>query len=86
MFLPYSLALAEVMVTSSKRTYATCCTSQDCCSQSLAPRQVLWTHACTRDSEHAQARLARPLVGSLLLSPGAHRVLSVPSKSLFPQS
>ena len=28
----------------------------------------------------------QPLLGSLLLSPGAHKVLFVPSKSLFPQS
>ena len=32
------------------------------------------------------ASLGQSLVGSLLLSPGAHKDLFVPSKSLFPQS
>ena len=35
---------------------------------------------------HSRASLGQALVGSLLLSPGAHKVLFVPSKSLFPQS
>ena len=37
---------------------------------------------------HSQASLVQSLLGSLLLSPdrGLHNVLSVPSKSLFPQS
>ena len=37
---------------------------------------------------HSRASLGQSLVGSLLLSPGpgADKVLSVPSKSLFPQS
>ena len=35
---------------------------------------------------HSQASLGQSLVGSLLLGPGAHKVLFVPSKSLFPQS
>ena len=37
---------------------------------------------------HSQASLSRSLVGSLLLSPGssAHKVLFVPSQSLFPLS
>ena len=37
---------------------------------------------------HSQASLAQSLVGSLpyLLAPGVHKVLFVPSKSLFPQS
>ena len=36
--------------------------------------------------EHSQASLCQSLVGSLLISPGsgAHKVLFVPSKSLFP--
>ena len=34
---------------------------------------------------HSWASLGRPLVVSLLLSPGAHKVLFVSSKSLFPQ-
>ena len=37
---------------------------------------------------HSRASLGQSLVGSLffLLGPGAHKVLFVPSKSLFPQS
>ena len=37
---------------------------------------------------HSQASLSQSLVGSLLLSPGssAHKVLFVPSQSLFPLS
>ena len=37
---------------------------------------------------HSQTSLAQSLVGSLLLSPspGAHKILFVPYKSLFPQS
>ena len=37
---------------------------------------------------HSRASLGQSLVGSLLLSlgPGAHKVLFVPSKSLFPSS
>ena len=35
---------------------------------------------------HSRANLVQSLVGSLLLSPGAHKVLFVPSQSLFPQS
>ena len=33
---------------------------------------------------HSQESLAQSLVGSLLLSSGAHKVLFLPSKSLFP--
>ena len=33
---------------------------------------------------HSQESLAQALVGSLLLSSGAHKVLFLPSKSLFP--
>ena len=36
--------------------------------------------------EHSRASLGQSLVGSLLFSPGVHKVLLVPSKSLFPQS
>ena len=35
---------------------------------------------------HSHASLGQSLVVSLLLSPGVHKVLFVPSKSLFPQS
>ena len=35
---------------------------------------------------YSQASLGQSLVGSLLLSPGAHKVLFVSSKSLFLQS
>ena len=35
---------------------------------------------------HSRASLGQSLLGSLLLSPGVHKVLFVPSKSLFPHS
>ena len=34
---------------------------------------------------YSRANLGQSLVGLLFLSPGAHKVLFVPSKSLFPQ-
>ena len=72
------------MVTSFKKTYS----SPDVFSasdpavghrQSTLPPQI---------PGYSQASLAQSLVGSLpyLLGPGVHKVLFVPSKSLFPQS
>ena len=48
--------------------------------------RTLSTHASTRDSWTLTASLGQSLVGSLLLplGPGAHKVLFVPSQSLFP--
>ena len=34
---------------------------------------------------HSRASLGQSLVESLILSPGAHKVLFVPTKSLFPR-
>ena len=48
----------------------------------------LWPTPLLETPAHSWACLGQFLVGSLLLSlgPGAHKVLFVPSKSLFPQS
>ena len=54
-----------------------------------APNPVAGHHQPTPPPEtpgHSQASLGQSLMGSMLLSPGAHKVLFVPSKSLFPQS
>ena len=50
------------------------------CSSHRPPTPLLGT------AGHSRGGLGQSLVGSLLLSPGpgAHKVLSVPSKSLFP--
>ena len=77
-----------VMGTSFKRTYTSMPRgSQDCCSQCPWPhsRPVL-IHASARDSWTLTGKSGSSLVGSQFVSPGAHMVLFVPSKSLFPQS
>ena len=69
------------------------------CQQAASPRTVVFGapdlsagHCQPTPSPetpgHSQASLAQSLVGSLLflLGPGAHKVLFVPSNSLFPQS
>ena len=43
-----------------------------------------WPTPPAETPEHLQASLGQSLVGSLLLSPGAHKVLFVPAKSLLP--
>ena len=45
-------------------------------------------HPCLETPGHSQASLAQSLGGhcSFLLGPGGHKILFVPSKSLFPQS
>ena len=47
-----------------------------------------WPTVLPETSGHSRACLGQPLMGSLLLSPGScvHKLLFVPSKSLFPQS
>ena len=62
----------KMMVTSFKRSHA-------CTATLIAP--------ALENPGHSQASLGQSLVGSLLplLGPGAHRVLFMPSKSLFPQ-
>ena len=74
-----------LMATSSKRAYAI--------PRSAAPRAPVPAAGHCRPTPppetpgYSQASLGQSLVGSLLLSPGpgAHKVLFVPSKSLFPQ-
>ena len=54
-----------------------------------APNPAAGHHQPTpppKTPRHSLASLGQSFVGSLLLSPGAHKVLFVPSKSLFPQS
>ena len=66
----------KIMATSFKR------------SQTLsAPNPAAGHHRPSPPLEtpgHSQASLGQSLVGSLLLSPGVHKVLLVPFKSLFP--
>ena len=72
----------KIMVTSFKRCHG-------CTATLSAPDPAAGHRQPTPPLEipgHSQASLVQSLVGSLLLSPGpgAHKVLSVPSKSLFP--
>ena len=72
----------KIMVTSFKSSHA-------CTATHSAPNPVAGHRRPTPPLEtpgHSQASLGQSLVGSLLLGPGAHKVLFVPSKSLFPQS
>ena len=74
-----------VIVTSFKRAYASMpCGSQDCCTQC----PWMWTPPLLETPGHSQATLAQSHVGLLLLSlgSGVHKVLFLPSKSLFPHS
>ena len=71
----------KIMVTSFKTSHAHTATLS-------APNHAAG-HRPTPPPEtpgHSQASLGQSLMGSMLLSPGAHKVLFVPSKSLFPQS
>ena len=79
-------SIVEVMVTSSKRTYATYHASQVCCCQSPCPhsRPLL---TCASAGEHANTQRQvwfSLLWGSLLLSlgPGVHRVVCTLQASL----
>ena len=59
-----------------------------CCTQCPRPcSRPPPTHTSARDSWTLTGKSGQSLVGSLLLSPGpgVHKVLFVPSKSLFPQ-
>ena len=72
----------KIMVTSFKSSHA-------CTATHSAPNPVAghrWPTPPLETPGHSQASLGQSLVGSLLLGPGAHKVLFVPSKSLFPQS
>ena len=83
---PPSNSIVRLMVTSSKRTNATCCTSQDCCCQSPSPHsRLLLTHASAGDPQTFTGRSGSVSCGGrsllLSLSPGVHKVLFVPSSS-----
>ena len=72
----------KIMVTSFKRSHAHTATLS-------APEPAAghcWPMPLPDTPGHSWASLGQSLVGSLLLSPGAHKDLFVPSKSLFPQS
>ena len=72
------ISMVQLMLTSSKRTYAI--------PRSAAPRTLpLWQataalYLCRRH-KHSSGSVS---VGTL--GPGVHKILSMPSKSLFPQS
>jgi len=75
-----------LMATSSKRTYATLCASQVCCSQSpCVPGRPVLTCASAGDTQTLKGRCGLVSWGSLLLSLGpVHtRVLFVPSEHLW---
>ena len=76
--------MVEIMVTSFKKTSARTVvfSGPDPTSSHCQPMTQL------ENPGYSQASLAQSFVGSLLFSPGScmHKVLSVPSKSLFPQS
>ena len=74
----------KIMVTSFKRSFARIVALND-------PDPVAghcWQCLCWRLLGKSRESLGQSLVGSLLLSPGSwcHKVLFVPSRSLFPQS
>ena len=68
----------------SKWLVPACHSCQDCCS----PRPWLPTHTSARGSQILPGKSVSLLWGhcSLLLGPGEHKALFVPSKSLFPRS
>ena len=72
----------KIRATSFKRSYACAAalSASDPAADHHSPSPPLKTPG------HSQASLGQSFVRSLLLSPGAHKVLFVPSKSLFPQS
>ena len=70
------------MVTSSKKTYATCWMTQVCCSQSSCPHsRPLLTQAPAGDTQTLKSRSGSVSVGSL--GTGVHKVLFEPSKHLW---
>ena len=69
------------METFSKRAYATGCVTRYLCPEPLPLQQATADSYLHRRLKHRSGSIS---VGSL--GPGAHKVLFVPSKSLFPQS
>ena len=76
------VGVMKIMVTSFKRSHACTPTLSSPATVHHQPPPPPGTPG------HSWASLGQSLLGSLLLSPdpGVHKVLSVPSKSLFPQS
>ena len=75
--------MAGPMVTSSKRTYVTCFTSQDCYQRTCPQRRPPLTHTSSGDPETLTGRSASVSSGGhwlLSLGPGAHKILFVPSR------
>ena len=71
-----------LMMTSSKRAFATHCVSQVCFSQSPCPHgRPLLTHASAGDIQTPKGRSGSVSVG--LLGPGAPKVLFESSKHLY---
>ena len=74
--------LCSSMVTSLRRIYATCHTSEVCCSQTTcACSRPLQKHASTGDTETLKGRSYSVSAGHLF--PGTHRVLFEPSGHLW---
>ena len=70
-------SMVGLMVTSSKRAYATHYMTEVCCSQSPCPQsRPLLTHASTGDTQTLKGRSGSVSVGSLV--PGVHKVLFEP--------
>ena len=71
-----------LMVTSSKRAYATCYVRQVCCNQSpCSCSRPLLTHASTEDTQTVKGRSGSVSMGPL--GTGAYSILFGPSKSLW---
>ena len=75
-------SMMGLMMTSSKKAYATHCVTQVCCTQSPCPcGKPLLTHAPAGDTQTLNGRSGSVSVGSL--GPGAHKVLFEPSERLW---
>ena len=74
-------SMVGLMMTSSKKAYATHCVTQVYCTQSPCPcGKPLLTHASAGDTQMLKGRSGSVSVGSL--GPGAHKVLFEPSERL----
>ena len=76
------ISVEGLMVTSSKRAYATGWVTQACCSQSPCPwGKSLLTHASAGDIQTLEGKPGSVSVGPL--GPGAHKVLFEPSEHFW---
>ena len=74
--------MVGLMVTSSKRAYATHCVSKICCNQRACPcGRLLMIHASTGDTQTLKGRCGSVSVESL--GPGACKVLFKPFEHLW---